>query len=122
PLVAIGKVFLECFHALDDFPAGADVKDLTKRTDVGVSVCRTGDDFSGRPLPTFVDIALRASILHGVVEVAEVSQVDAQPRKRVLLEHIGPEKRICPILIGGCRPEATARYGPLPDNIFRCTT
>src|SRR5262249_58813854 len=96
----------------DDFPAGVDVDDLAKRADVGVSVCRTGDDFSGCPLPTFVDIALWASRLHGVVEVAEVGQVDAQPRKRVLLEHIGPEKRICPILIGGGRPEATARIVP----------
>src|SRR5258708_2551754 len=47
-------------------------------------------------------------MLHGVVEMAEMSQVDAQPRKRVLLEHTRPENRICSVLIIGVWPEAMA--------------
>src|SRR5258708_35334071 len=47
-------------------------------------------------------------MLHGVVEMAEMSQVDAQPRKRVLLEHTRPENRICSVLIIGVWPGAMA--------------
>jgi len=47
-------------------------------------------------------------VLHGVVEMPEMSQVDAQPRKSVLLKHGRPENRICPILIIRVWPKAMA--------------
>jgi hypothetical protein len=49
--------------------------------------------------------------LHGFVEVAEMSQIDAQPWKRILFENPGPERRICAILIIGGWPEAMAGMG-----------
>src|SRR5258707_695620 len=80
---------------------------------IGKIIClgRTGNDFSYRPLPTFIDVAFGASILHGFVEVSEMSQVDAQPWKRILLENVGPEYRIGPILVIAVWPEAMAGMG-----------
>ena len=71
----------------------SDSEDLAKRADVGIGICiaRTRNDFSYRPLPTFIDVAYGPSILHGFVEVAEMSQVDAQAGKRVLFEYLCPE-------------------------------
>src|SRR5262245_12492324 len=108
PLVAVGKVLFEGFHAFDDFLTGTRLEDLAKRADVRVGLGRTGENLSDRPFPTFVDVILWTGVLHGVVEMAEMSQVNAQPRKSVLLEHSRPENRICPIIIIGVWPEAVA--------------
>jgi hypothetical protein len=101
-------VLFEGFHAFDDFPTGTRLEDLAKRADVRVGLGRTGENLSNRPFPTFVDVILWTGVLHGVVEMAEMSQVNAQPRKSVLLEHSRPENRICPILIICVWPKAMA--------------
>src|SRR6516225_2629127 len=113
PLMAVGEVLLEGFHAFDDLPARAGLEDLAKRADVGIGIClgRTSNNFSYRPFPTFIDVVYGASILHGFVEMAEMSQIDAQPWKRIWLENIGPECRICTILIIAVWPEAVAGMG-----------
>jgi hypothetical protein len=111
PLVASGKMLFESLHAFDDFPTGTRLENFAERADVGVHLGRTGQNLSYRPLPTFVDVVLRTRILHGFVEVAEMSQIDSELWKRVLFDYICPENRICPTLIVTVRTEAMAGMG-----------
>src|SRR5262245_42665535 len=110
PLITTGEAILERLHAFENLLAGSNPKDLAERADVriGISIRRTGDDLPDRPFPAFVDVVHRAAVSDRVVEMPEMSHVDAQPSERVLLEDIAPKCRVRAVFIVGIRPEAMA--------------
>src|SRR4029450_11718112 len=53
-------------------------------------------------------VVCRVAVSDRVVEMPEMSHVDAQPRERVLLEDVTPECRVRAVFIVGIRPKAMA--------------